>query len=255
MKSITALLVALAMILVLTPQSAMAQATPLPANVQSELQAALQSVNPTDSVAVRKAVKDAIAKNPSLAPEIVAYFVKTIGQALSGNPNAAASVIPAFVLDATSDYPKLQNQILISAISAVPTGLKIPVVPLIAGAVIDGQDDPRAKAELLNAVYEAIGDNDEIISELDTVATKNKIEIADNDGDPTTDRTTRYFVNDPATIVGLGGFSGDQGAINNGGGGGFGGSSGGSGNTGDNGNNGSGPTPTPTPTPAPTPVS
>ena len=232
---------------------------PLPAQVKTELEAALKAVDPTNSEAVSKVVMDAIAKNPSLAPSIVGLAVQVIGQALVNNPAVARTVIPDFVLAAAKSQPGLVSQIIGSAITALPATLKVPVIPRLVEVVVAQTEDRRVQADILNAAYLATGDIPEVVTLLDRIASENRIEIVEG-GPANTDEegeeSIRYVVEDQLAEEA---FSGDQGAINQGGTvGGFGGSGGGSG-SGSGGTSGSGggssPTPTPTPTPAPTPVS
>lgn len=257
MKILTTLLLAVAFVLAPAVHAQNTPApTPLPAQVKAELEAALKAVDPTDSDAVSKIVMDAIAKNPSLAPSIVGLAVQVIGQALINNPAAARNVIPDFVLAAAKSQPALVAQIVGSAITALPAALKAPVVPRLVEVVVAQTEDRRAQADILNAAYQAVGADAEIIALLDRIASENRIEIVQTDTPDGTDEEegTRYFVEDQLAEEA---FSGDQGTINQGGtAGGFGGSGGGSGSgSSTGGGSTSTPTPTPTPTPAPTPVS
>ena len=248
MKFFSALLLAFAL---LFSPAAIAQSqapAPLPANVQAELAAALRAVNPTNSGDVTKAVLSIIEKYNSLAPGIVAYSVNFVGQALLRNPEAAQNVIPDFVRAAAKSQPNLAPQITFAAISAVPTALKTPVVPRIVQQVLAEVPLKPTKVAVLNAAYEAVAQNPELVTALDGIADTNKIEIVK---DPANDQEAiRYFLADP---IAEDEFSGDQGAINQGGAatGGFGGSGGGSGSSG---GSTSGPTPTPTATPTSAPT-
>ena len=210
-----------------------AQNTPapaaLPAQVKTDLEAALKAVDPTDSDAVSKVVMDAIAKNPSLAPSIVGLAVQVIGQALVNNPAVARTVIPDFVLAAAKNQQALGSQIIGSAIKALPSALKAPVVPRLVEVVVAQTEDRRGKADIMNAAYQAVGADPEIVALLDGIASENRIEIVQTDSPDATNEEegVRYFVEDQLAEEA---FSGDQGAINQGGtAGGFGGSGGGSG--------------------------
>jgi hypothetical protein len=244
MKLFPALIVLVALGVAWTAFAAPSQLAPLPANVQTALETALKGVDPTNSDAVKQVVMGAIKENSSLAPGIVAFSVNFIGQALLNNPGAAEIVIPDFVLAAAGKEKALMTQIIEAAVAAVPTKLKIPVVPKIVSEIVKNIQDRKLQAEALNAAYRATGDNPDVITALDEISKEyDGIEIVQSDGlSKDSDPDIRYFV--PESSVPLPPFFGDQGTINQGAGG-FGGSGGGSG----------GPTPTPTPTPQPTPVS
>lgn len=232
----------------------------LPANVKASLESALKAVNPSDSDAVENAVLAAIEKNPTLAPSIIDFAVRLIGQALINNPGAAEKVIPNFVLAAVKAQPSLMTQIIGAAVAAVPSQLKIPVVPRIIGEALVQTDDRKAQADILNAAYQAIGNDRDVVAALDKIALENQIRIVQSDNQQQTglgQDEVRYFADEQLAETF---FSGDQGTISEGGSvGGFGGSGGGSGDGGgqpasnDSSSSSGGSTPTQSSQPAPAP--
>lgn len=225
MKLITTFLVAVGM---LVSQAMYVQGADLPQNVKSDLESALKATDPTDAKAVNKVVQAAIEKNPSLAAEIVAAAVSSIGQALINNPEAAQNVIPAFVLAAAKESPALRSAILSAAIGAVPGPLQSPVIPKIVGEMVAQAGDAKGRAELLNTALQAIGDNPALLAQLDKIASDNKVSVSNSDG---SDNAVRYFVDGQVAEAS---FTGVQGPTNAGATGGFGGSGGGSGTSSSN---------------------